>query len=89
MKKKHCPQCFNPIARKCKKCPCCGKRFGVFTFGRRLCPSCGRINLARMANCFQCGHPMINAPKAVPKSYDGESSNSTESTCGILIREVS
>ena len=22
-----------------------------------------------MANCFKCGHPMVNAPKAVPKLY--------------------
>ncbi len=76
-KKKVCPDCCTPIARKCKKCPSCGKGFGVFTFGRKLCPVCGRTNKARMTECFQCGHPLSNAPKAVPKVYNGEPTVST------------
>ena len=55
------------IARKSKKCYACGKRFGVFTFGRKLCPSCGRCNLARMTACFGCGFSLSEALKAVPE----------------------
>ena len=71
LKKKVCPECSAPIARKCKKCPSCGKRFGVFTFGRRVCTICRRINLARMTRCFQCSHPLYNAPKATPDVFNG------------------
>ena len=77
LKKKMCPDCSTSIARKCKKCPSCGKRFGVFTFGRRLCPMCGRINLSRMTHCFQCAHPLVNAPKAVPEIYNCKCSYKT------------
>ena len=84
-KKKFCPDCGTQIARKCKKCPTCGKRFGVFTFGRKLCPGCGRVNLARMTACYECGHSMQFAQKALPKGTlgDGECAHSNIATIHV------
>lgn len=70
-KKKPCPHCGTPVLRKCKKCPVCSKTFGVFTFGRRQCVYCGRVNLARMPACVDCGESLHGAPIAMPKP-DGE-----------------
>ena len=51
----------------------------MFTFGRKLCPGCGRVNLARMTACYECGHSMQFAQKALPKGTlgDGECSCSS------------
>ena len=49
----------------------CLKTFGVFTFGRRQCVYCGRVNLARMPSCVDCGQSMNGAPIAMPKA-EGE-----------------
>eukprot|EP00731_Ephydatia_muelleri_P029058 Em0020g702a len=66
-KKKPCPQCGTNILKKCKKCPLCGKTFGLFAFGRRQCTSCGRVNLAKYSDCNKCGANLQNAPIALPK----------------------
>ncbi|XP_019855613.1 PREDICTED: uncharacterized protein LOC100636670 [Amphimedon queenslandica] len=67
LRKKPCPHCGVSMLCKSKKCRNCGKLFGVFTFGRRICTMCGHINLARMAACFRCSHPLDRAPSAHPK----------------------
>ena len=70
-RKKPCPSCGFSVARKSKKCHHCGKSFGVFTFGRRLCTRCNHINLARMHACFKCGLSLEKAPTAFPKDVEG------------------
>lgn len=75
-KKKPCPQCGTNILKKCKKCPLCGKTFGLFAFGRRQCTSCGRVNLAKYTNCNKCGANLQNAPIALPK--DDETGDSPQ-----------
>ena len=71
-RKKPCPNCGYSVLRKSKKCAHCGKPFGVFTFGRRLCTYCGHINLARMSACFKCGQSLDKAPTAIPKDLEGK-----------------
>ena len=70
-RKKPCPHCGVSMLCKSKKCRNCGKLFGVFTFGRRVCTMCGHINLARMTVCFRCSHPLDKAPSAHPKDVIG------------------
>ena len=68
-KKKTCPDCSTSITSKCKKCPSCGKMFGVFTFGRKLCSECGHNNSSSKTQCFHCARLLMNAPKTVPEIY--------------------
>ena len=69
--KKPCPHCGVQLGKKSKKCFSCGKMLGVYSFGRRQCMSCGRVNLARMTRCTTCGLSLQDAPIAVPKGGCG------------------
>lgn len=66
-KKKPCPFCGAQILKRSKKCNMCNKNFGVYTFGRKQCLFCSRVNLARMARCAECGQSLDKAPTAKPK----------------------